>query len=101
ILYNTWLDDSIFESIFRDPASGELRPTDEICAELKSRNISHIYVSWREIKRYIDTDYGDWKFVQPQLFIQLIADGVLEIVPPPENLEESPNQVYRVACGGA
>jgi dolichyl-phosphate-mannose-protein mannosyltransferase len=96
ILYNTWLDDSIFESIFRDPASGELRPTDEICAELKSRNISHIYVSWREIKRYIDTDYGDWKFVQPQLFIQLIAEGVLEIVPPPENLEESPNQVYRV-----
>lgn len=98
ILYNTWLDDSVFESIFRDPATGGLRTADEICAELKSRNVSHVYVSWSEIGRYIDTGYGNWDFVRPQIFQQLVSEGVLELVPPPEGLEESVNQVYRVVC---
>jgi hypothetical protein len=96
ILYNTWLDDSVFESIFRDPASEGLRPADEICVELKSRDISHLYVAWSEIGRYIDTGYGNWDFVRPEVFQQLVADGVLQRIPPPEGLEESVNQVYRV-----
>ena len=98
ILYNTWLDDSVFESIFRDPATGGLRAADEICAELKSRNVSHIYVSWTEIGRYIETGYGHWDFVRPQIFQQLVSEGVLELVPPPEELKDSVNQVYRVVC---
>lgn len=96
ILYNTWLDDSVFESIFRDPKSGALRPTDEIRAELKARNISHLYVAWSEIARYVQTGYGHWDFVRPELFQRLVADGILEHVPPPKGLEESVNQVYRV-----
>lgn len=98
ILYNVWLDDSLFESIFLDRATGKLRAADEICAELKSRNVSHVYVSWSEIGRYIDTGYGHWDFVRPQIFQQLVSEGVLELVPPPEHLKDSENQVYRVAC---
>ncbi len=97
ILYNTWLDDSVFESIVRDPTSGTLRPADRIGAELRSRNILLVYVSWSEIGRYVATGYGRWDFVRPELFQQLVADGVLEHVPPPEGLEESINQVYRVS----
>ncbi len=96
ILYNTWLDDSVFESIFRDPVSGQLRPADAICEELKSRNVSHVYVSWSEIGRYVATGYGNWEFVRPELFQQLVVDGVLEHVPPPRGLQESINQVYRI-----
>jgi len=96
ILYNTWLDDSVFESIFRDPTTGELRPTEEIRADLQARNISHVYVSLSEIGRYINTGYGNWDFIRPEVFQQLIAEGVLERIPPPKGLEESVNQVYRV-----
>ena len=98
VLYNTWLDDSVFESIFRNPTTGDLRPADEICVELRSRKVSHVYVSWSEIGRYINTGYGNWDFVRPEVFQQLIAEGVLEWAPPPEGLEDSPNQVYRVVC---
>ncbi len=96
ILYNAWLDDSVFESIVRDPVSGRLRPADEISAELKARNVSHVYVSWSEIARYRDTGYGNWDFVRPEVFEQLVREGVLEWVPPPKELEGSVNQVYRV-----
>lgn len=101
ILYNTWLDDSELESIVRDPASGDLRPADEICAELRSRHVSHVYVSWSEIARYRATGYGKWEWLEPGVFEQLVGAGVLELVPPPEGLEGSVNQVYRVVCGGA
>ncbi|MHB8898730.1 MAG: ArnT family glycosyltransferase [Thermoguttaceae bacterium] len=98
ILYNTWLDDSVFEAIFRDRASGGLRPVDEICEELRARNVSHVFVSWSEIGRYVSTGYGKWDFVRPELFDRLVADGVLERVPPPKGLEESVNQLYQVGC---
>ncbi len=75
-----------------------MRPTDEICAELGSQNVSHVYVAWSEIGRYINTGYGDWEFVRPEIFRQLMAEGLLELAPPPEGLEESSNQVYRVVC---
>ena len=97
ILYNTWLDDSVFESIFRDPNTGGLRPTGEIRADLQARDVSHIYVSLSEISRYINTGYGNWDFIRPVIFQQLVADGLLERVPPPKELEESINQVFRVA----
>jgi hypothetical protein len=98
ILYNAWLDDSVFESIVRDPSSGSLRPADEICAELRSRHISHVYVSWSEIARYRATGYGNWEWVEPEVFDQLIRAGVLEWIPSSKELEGSVNQVYRVSC---
>ena len=53
-------------------------------------------MSWSEIGRYVATGYGNWDFVRPEVFQQLVADGVLEHVPPPRGLEESINQVYRI-----
>jgi hypothetical protein len=96
ILYNTWLDDIVFESIVRGPVSGELRPAGEICAELATQNISHVFVAWGEIERYRATGYGNWDFVQPEVFNQLVADSVLELIVPPEELELSPSRAYRV-----
>ncbi len=98
VIYNTWLDDSIFERIVRDPRTGGLRPAPEISAELQGRGISHIYVAWSEIYRYRATGYGDWSFVQPAVFDRLVAEGVLEGVPPTEELEKYVARTYRVAA---
>ena len=101
VIYNTWLDDSIFERIVRDPRSGGLRPASEISVELRARGISHVYVAWSEIHRYRATGYGDWSFIQPAVFDRLVAEGVLEPVPPTEELEERLARTYRVAAGAA
>jgi hypothetical protein len=96
ILYNVWVDDSIFERLVRDPTTGKLRPADEIRAAFAQENVSRVYVHWGEIARYRDTGYGSMDFVQPSIFERLVAEGVLQPIPPPEGLQEHPGRAYRV-----
>lgn len=98
VLYNTWLDDSIFEQIVRNPQTGRLRNAADIAADLAARGVSHVYVAWSEIQRYRDTGYGDWSFVEPAVFDRLVVEGVLKPVRPSEELEKHPGRAYRVAA---
>ncbi len=74
--YNTVFDDSIFERLARDRTEVEVgRALDEL-------GISHVFVSWREIDRYRSPgNYGITNFLQPKVFDNLVAEGVLERLP--------------------
>ena len=96
ILYNTWLDDSIFERMVIDPASGNLRRPEEIRAAFAAEGVSHVYVHWGEIARYRATGYNDFALVQPLVFDKLVALGILEPIVPPPELQERSGRGYRV-----
>jgi len=97
ILYNTWLDDSIFEHLVRDPRTGNLRSAEDIRGAFRARGISHVYVDWDEIERYRTTGYGNWDFIRPEVFTRLVAEGVLRPVAPTDALRHHPGRAYRVA----
>ncbi|MHC4400035.1 MAG: hypothetical protein ACYTG0_10170 [Planctomycetota bacterium] len=98
VRYNVWLDDSVFERLVRDPSTGALRPAAKILSALDDQGISHVYVHWGEIRRYVDTGYGSWEFVEPEVFQRLVAEGVLEPIPRTEELAEHLGQGF-VVCG--
>jgi hypothetical protein len=82
LAYNTVFDDSIFERLVarRDPQSGRsvLREAHEAAAALREYGVTHVYVSWAEIARYRKPgSYGFSEFVQPWVFEELVAGGVL------------------------
>jgi hypothetical protein len=88
--YNTVFDDSIFEQL----AKG--RTPDEVRNALGERRISHILVNWSEIARYRSPgNYGITDFLQPRVFDELVAAGVLEPLPP---LPDSSAAAYRVTA---
>jgi hypothetical protein len=93
ILYNTWLDDSIFERLVRDPATGRLREPQAIRARFREKQITHVYVHWGEIQRYRSTGYGGHDFIQPEVFETLVRAGVLAPLPP---IEDHPGRAYLV-----
>ena len=64
----------------------------EVRADLALRHIAYIFVNWGEISRYRRT-YGFTDFVQPEVFDELVEEGVLAPVPPQPGYAE---QVYRV-----
>ena len=90
VLYNTCFDDCIFEQLVRGRTAAEVR------AELAARQITYVYVNWGEIARYRRT-YGFTDFVQPEVFDRLVAQGVLEPLPP---IEGHPGRGYRVKGEG-
>jgi hypothetical protein len=96
ILYNTWLDDSIFERMVIDPATGKLRQPEEIRDAFQANHVSHVYVHWGEIKRYRDTGYNDFAFLSRELFETLVQEGVLTPIPPTAELEHHSGRGYRV-----
>jgi hypothetical protein len=73
-------------------AEKQIRPAKEIRAEFASLRIAYVFVNWKEIKRYRDS-YGFTSFVQPEVFDQLVQEGILELVP--QNVEPS-KKMYRV-----
>ena len=88
LAYNTVFDDSIFELLARDRTPDQLRDA------LADRDISHIYVNWREVARYRSPgNYGITRFLEPGIFDHLVDAGVLARVPP---TEDDPNELYRV-----
>jgi hypothetical protein len=93
ILYNTWLDDSIFERLVRDPATGRLREPREIRDRLHDNRITHIFVHWGEIQRYRSTGYGRHDFIQSEVFETLVRAGVLAPLPP---IDDHSGRAYRV-----
>jgi len=100
ILYNTWLDDSIFERMVIDPATGKLRPPEEIRSAFQADDVSYVYVHWGEIARYIETGYNDFALVRPDVFDSLVKQGVLAPIPPTPELEDHPGRGYRVLKAG-
>ncbi len=88
VLYNTVFDDNLFETI----ASG--RTPEQVRDALHQQNISHVYVSWREVARYRSPgNYGFTRFVEPGMFDALEQAGVLAALP---SIEDNPNAMYRV-----
>jgi hypothetical protein len=88
VAYNTVFDDSIFETLARG------RTPEEVRAALAERGISHVYVDWSEIARYRSPgNYGISDFLQPDVFADLAAAGVLEPLPPRTG---SAGQAFRV-----
>ena len=96
ILYNTWLDDSIFERMVIDPATGEPRQPEQIRSAFQAADVSCVYVHWGEITRYRATGYNDFAFIWPELFDRLVQQGVLTPIPPTRELENHPGRGYRV-----
>jgi hypothetical protein len=93
VTYNTVFDDSIFEQI----ASGQT--PEQVRHALGQRRISHVLVDWSEIARYRSPgNYGITDFLQPRVFDDLVAAGVLEKLPP---LSDSSAEAYRVRPGSA
>ena len=96
ILYNTWLDDSLFERLVIDPASGKLRQPEEIRSAFQTADVSYVYVHWGEIARYRATGYNDFALIGPELFERLVQQGILAPIPPTPELENHPGRGYRV-----
>ena len=98
VFYNTCFDDCVFEKLVRDRTSKELsperqiRPIKDIRAEFAALRIAYVLVDWSEIKRYRDT-YGFTSFVQPEVFDELVKEGLLELVP---QKDEPWKRLYRV-----
>jgi len=98
VLYSTCFDDCVFEQLVRDKTSKEIEPekqlrvAKEIRAEFASLRIAYVFVNWSEIDRYRRT-YGFTDFVQPEVFDQLVQEGILELVP--QNVEPL-KKMYRV-----
>jgi hypothetical protein len=88
VLYNTWLDDSVFEHLVRG------RTAREVLQAFRRENITYVYVHWGEIARYRATGYGATEFIQPSLFQRLVEQGVLEPLPP---IGDHPGRGYRVS----
>ncbi len=89
VLYSTCFDDCVFERLVEGKTSSE------VLAELRSRDIEFIYVSWGEIARYRSKgNYGFTDFVQPEVFDRLVEDEVLEPLPPINGFS---GRAYRVA----
>ena len=64
-----------------------------------SAAFSHVYVSWGEIDRYRSPgNYGITDFLQPRVFDELVAAGVLERLPPLP--DDSRARLFRV-CAAA
>jgi hypothetical protein len=87
VLYNTCFDDCRFEQMVKGKTPGEVR------AALAAAEVSYVYVHWGEIARYRNTGYGFTDFVQPAVFDRLVAQGVLDPLPP---IEGHPGRAYRV-----
>ncbi len=76
VVYNTVFDDSIFEQLARGRTPSQVREA------LAARNISHVLVDWSEIDRYRSPgNYGISDFLEPKVFRELVAAGVLEELP--------------------
>jgi hypothetical protein len=86
VLYNTCFDDCIFEELVKNRTAAEVR------AGFADRQISYVFVDWGEIARYRNT-YGFTDFVQPRVFDRLVAEGILEPLPP---IKDHAGRGYRV-----
>jgi hypothetical protein len=93
VLYNTCFDDCIFQRLVAG------RHGESVRRALAGLDIRYVFVHWGEIRRYRRRgNYGFTDFVQPQVFDRLVAEGVLEPLPP---IPGHPGAGYRVRQSGA
>ena len=93
ILYSTCFDPCTFELLARD------KSPEEVAAALHARNVEFLYVNWPEIDRYRSPgNYGFTDWVQPAVFDDLVAAGVLEQLPALPN--RARDTAYRVVGAG-
>ena len=87
VLYNTCFDDCLLEQLVAG------RTADQVRAALVEREITYILVNWGEIARYRSPgNYGYSNFVRPEVFDRLVAEDVLEPLPP---IDGHPARAYR------
>jgi hypothetical protein len=73
IVYNTVFDEETIELLARGQTPDQFR------FGLRTRNLTHIYVDWKEIKRHRQPGgYGYTDFVTRECFTEWVARGVLE-----------------------
>jgi hypothetical protein len=73
VAYNTVFDRETIEILACGKSAQELH------GGLKERNLTHIYVDWKEIRRHRQPGgYGFTDFVTPSRFALWVAEGVLE-----------------------
>lgn len=106
-LYNTVFDHSILEQICVKPGTNdfELKPAEQIRAELQQRGITHVDVCWSEILRYREPgSYGYTNFVTPDRIRELQKLGILgTAMPLPEwanRIPLSPNRAKQLESEG-
>jgi len=91
--YNTCFDDCLLELWMKNRTPAQQRE------EFRRRNVMLVYVSWSEIARYRkEGSYGFTSYVTPELFEQLVKDGVLQ---PVELPGFAPPVLYRTLATGA
>jgi len=97
VLYNTCFDDCIFEKLVTDPATGRLLPAAAVPRRLADNGITQVHVDWPEIRRYRQPgNYGFAEFVQPEVFAELVKQGVLKEIRPPWEVHPDDARTYRV-----
>lgn len=73
VAFNTVFDPELLEVMAAGKSDAEFR------AELHRRNLTHVYVDWKEIKRHRQPGgYGFTDFVQPWRFTHWVEAGVFE-----------------------
>jgi 4-amino-4-deoxy-L-arabinose transferase-like glycosyltransferase len=88
VVYNTVFDDCLFEQLVKD------RNKEQIRQSFSEKGITHLFVHWGEIERYRSPgNYGFTDYVEPAVFHDLVADGILEPLP---SLDDHPGRAYRV-----
>ncbi len=87
VTFNTVFDVEILETLAQGKSDEEFHKA------LRQRNLTHIYVDWKEIGRHRQPGgYGYTTFVQPWRFERWVAAGVLEA---PRNLGTE-QELYKV-----
>ena len=73
VVYNTVFDPEVIELLAKGKTDQEFHQA------LRTRNLTHIYVDWKEIQRHAQPGgYGFTDFVKRSRFATWVAAGVLE-----------------------
>jgi hypothetical protein len=87
VFYNTVFNPEIIEQLAKGKTPAEFQRA------LEQRQVTHIYVDWKEISRHREPGgYGFTDFVVPDRFAAWVAAGVLA---PPEQMG-SDQQLFKV-----
>ena len=84
IVYNSCFDDCRLTKLVRDKSAIQRRQA------LHEAGISHVFVHWSELRRYREPgNYGFDEHITPELFAELVAQGVLTETLPVDQRETS------------
>jgi len=91
-LYSTCFDDCIFEQLMKD------RTRDERIEALRKHKISHVYVHWGEIDRYLSPgNYGFTPYVTPELVRGQLVQNQKLLRPIELDIRPEVGQLFEIA----